>query len=409
MLAKLRDKGIHRSVPEIRNKCKTLKSDNNKVTNHNKISGNAPATCPFFNELDRFLRHDQSVFPKKITKSLHVVRQGPGGPSSQHSSSQAPEPSQQQDASTIAFVTVEVPLAMSEDDNVIIHLIPLEQLLPVETPPPEESEPQDLPSSPAASDGRILSDREKFRELLCCNCSEIRPPNGNALLTFRNFSPPETQISGEGHQEQAFQSPAGETQATGPNEVSGAPQETDVRRVPMCTVVRRVRADEEFQDRRARRGELIARIIIKDSRREGHLNRALASLARALQKDSASAAQHRRRLYSYLDRLIAAAEESVVQKCRRNDIMERHLASNNNSSTQAVESQSTCTGTQILFEDWGDEGPAPTTCLVPATEPTETVDDTQCSQSTQGVSQSRATPVPQKGKRQIKKQIYSPS
>ncbi|KAH0621564.1 hypothetical protein JD844_022986, partial [Phrynosoma platyrhinos] len=162
--AKLRDKGIHRSVPEIRNKCKTLKSDYNKVTNHNKISGNAPATCLFFNELDRFLRHDWSVFPKRITKSLHVSEGG--------------------------FEAV--PPAISEDDNVIIHLVPLEQPLPVETPPGEESEPQDLPSLPAASD--------------------------------------ETQISGEGHQEQAFQSPAGEAQATGPNEVSGAPQEAAVWR-----------------------------------------------------------------------------------------------------------------------------------------------------------------------------------
>ncbi|KAH0622557.1 hypothetical protein JD844_024958 [Phrynosoma platyrhinos] len=209
------------------------------------------------------------------------------------------------------------PPAISEDDNIIIHLVPLEQPLPVETPPPEESEPQDLPSSPAAND--------------------------------------ETQISGEGHQEQAFQSPAGETQATGPNEVSGTPQETAVWRVPLHTVVRRVRADEEFQDRRARRGELIARTIIKDSRQEGRLNCVLArrqhqsllralrndsitleSLARTLRKDSASAAQHRHQLYSYLDRLIVAGKESVVQKCHRNDIMERHLASNNSSSTQAV-------------------------------------------------------------------------
>ncbi|KAH0623502.1 hypothetical protein JD844_006311 [Phrynosoma platyrhinos] len=212
--AKLQDKGIHRSVPEIRNKCKTLKSEYSKVTNHNKISGNAPATCPFFNELDQFLRNDLSVFPKRITKSLHVVRQGPSGPS-QHSSSQAPETTQHQDASMIALVTVEVPLAISEDDSVIIHLVPVQQPLPVDPPLVEESEPQDLPSLPAASD--------------------------------------ETQISGEGPQEEAIQSPAGETQATNQNESSDAPQEAAVRRVPVHTVVRRVRGAEELQDRRAHR------------------------------------------------------------------------------------------------------------------------------------------------------------
>ncbi|KAH0621667.1 hypothetical protein JD844_023222 [Phrynosoma platyrhinos] len=71
----------------------------------------------------------------------------------------------------------QVPPAISEDDSIIIHLVPMQQPLPVDPPPAEESEPQDLPSSPAASD--------------------------------------ETQINGEGPQEEAIQSPAGETQSTG--------------------------------------------------------------------------------------------------------------------------------------------------------------------------------------------------
>ncbi|KAH0618474.1 hypothetical protein JD844_017720, partial [Phrynosoma platyrhinos] len=160
---KLMEKGISRSVKEIRNKCKTLTSEYNKVNNHNKISGNAPATCPFFTEMDRFLHMDRSLFPKRITKSLHIVRKPTGGPSLENTS-QPPQASQHQDASTTAVATVEVPLAISEEGNIILHLVPVEQPLASDPHPPEDMDPQDLPSSPAASDGRIFSDGEKHKK-----------------------------------------------------------------------------------------------------------------------------------------------------------------------------------------------------------------------------------------------------
>ncbi|KAH0622178.1 hypothetical protein JD844_024261 [Phrynosoma platyrhinos] len=303
---KLMEKEISRSVKEIRNKCKTLKSEYNKVNNHNKISGNAPATCPFFAEMDRFLHTDRSVFPKRITKSLHIVRKPTGGPS--QASSQPPKASQHQDASMTTVVTVEAP----------VH-----------------------------------------------------------------------------------------------------------------TVVRRVRDEEDIPDRRARRGKLIARTIIEDSRREGQLNCALArrqhksllrtigreaasleSLARSYRKDLAVTAQYRQWMFGYMQDLINVCHESFQEQQNRTAVMERALAwmetapgslrwvcKNKTKSKPAPES---ITGTQILLGDLGDEGPAPATCLVPCSEPTQTQENTQNSQPSQSVLG--------KTKRLIKKkQLYSPS
>ncbi|KAH0617838.1 hypothetical protein JD844_016472 [Phrynosoma platyrhinos] len=347
------EKGISRSVKEIRNKCKTLKSEYNKVNNHNKISGNAPATCPFFEEMDRFLHTDRSVFPKRITKSLHIVRKPTGAPS--QATSQPPQAWQHQDASTTAVVTVEVPPAVSEEGNVILHLVPVEQPLALDPHPPEDMDPQNLPSLPAASDA------------------------------------------------------------------------------PVCTIVRRVRADEDIPDRRARSGELIVCTIIEDSRREGRLNRALArrqhksllqtigreagsleSLARSYRKDLAVTAQYRQWMFSQMQDLINVCRESVQEQQNRTAVMEHALAwmqtapgslcwvhKNKTKSKPAPES-SPITGTQILFGDSGDEGPATAPCLVPCSEPTQTQENTQNSQPSQS--------VPGKTKRLIKKKkLCSPS
>ncbi|KAH0624895.1 hypothetical protein JD844_032789 [Phrynosoma platyrhinos] len=85
-----------------------------------------------------------------------------------------------------------IPPAISEEGNIILHLVPVEQPLVLDPHPAEDMEPQDLPSSPAASD--------------------------------------ETLISGEGPQEEATQSPGGKTQAPGPNVGSDSPQEAAVSR-----------------------------------------------------------------------------------------------------------------------------------------------------------------------------------
>ncbi|KAH0625038.1 hypothetical protein JD844_033068 [Phrynosoma platyrhinos] len=187
------------------------------------------------------------------------------------------------------------PPAISEEGNVILHLVPVEQPLALDPHPPEDMDPQDIPSSPAASE--------------------------------------ETMISGEGPQEEATQSPGGETQATGSNVGSNSPQEAAVSWVPVRTIVHRVCADEEIPDRRARRGELIARTIIEDSRREGRLNRVLArrqhksllrtigreaasleSLARSYHKDLAVTAQHRQQMFRYIEELINICQESVEEQ-----------------------------------------------------------------------------------------------
>ncbi|KAH0630400.1 hypothetical protein JD844_013396 [Phrynosoma platyrhinos] len=251
--ASLRPRSQSERSKKLETNAKTLKSEYNKVNNHNKISGNAPATCPFFAEMDRFLHMDRSVFPKRITKSLHIVRKGTGGPT-QETSSQPSQASQHQDASTTTVVTVEVPPAISEEGNIILHLVPVKQPLGLDPHPPEDMDPQDLPSSPAASD--------------------------------------ETVISGEEPQEEATQSPGGETQATR-NVGSDSPQEAAVRRAPVHTVVCWVWEEEDIPDRRARRGEIIARTIIEDSRREGCLNRTLArrqhkSLLRSIGREASS-------------------------------------------------------------------------------------------------------------------------
>ncbi|KAH0620862.1 hypothetical protein JD844_021716, partial [Phrynosoma platyrhinos] len=86
----------------------------------------------------------------------------------------------------------------------------------------------------------------------------------------------ETLITGEGAQEEATQSPAAASQSSGQSVGNKSQQGAVVRRVAVRSIVRQVRADEDIPDRRARRGELIARTIIEDSRREGRLNRALA-------------------------------------------------------------------------------------------------------------------------------------
>ncbi|KAH0616414.1 hypothetical protein JD844_027491 [Phrynosoma platyrhinos] len=110
----------------------------------------------------------------------------------QETTSQAPQASQQQEALTAAIVTVEVPLAISEERNFILHLVPVEHPLVVDLHPAGDMETQDLPASPAASD--------------------------------------ETLISGEGPQEDTTQLPGGETEATGPNVGSDCPQEAAVQR-----------------------------------------------------------------------------------------------------------------------------------------------------------------------------------
>ncbi|KAH0621574.1 hypothetical protein JD844_023028 [Phrynosoma platyrhinos] len=294
---KLMEKGIHRSVQEIRNKCKTLKSEYNKVNNHNKISGNAPATCPFFAEMDRFLHMEDNKEPPYCEKTHW-------GPEPRNHLTATPSIAA---SGCINDRRRHFPPAISEEGNVILHLVPVEQPLALDPHPTEDMEPQDLPSSHAASD--------------------------------------ETMISGEGPQEEATQSPGGETQATGPKVGSDSPQEAAVRRVPVCTVVRRVRADEDIPDRRARRGEFIARTIIEDCRREGRLNRVLArrqhksllwtirreaasleSLARSYCKDLAVTAQHRQRMFRYMEELINICRESMQEQRNRTALKERELA-----------------------------------------------------------------------------------
>ncbi|KAH0620683.1 hypothetical protein JD844_021361 [Phrynosoma platyrhinos] len=335
-------------------------------------------------ELDKFLDKDRSVFPKWISKSLHIARK-PNGGTSQETASLPPQESQQ-DASVTAVVTVE------EEGNIILQLVPVEQPLAVDPHPGEDMVLQDLLESPAASD--------------------------------------ETLITGEGPQEEATQSPGGETQDSGPNVGNDSPQEAAVRRVPVRSVVCQVRADEDIPDRRARRGELIARIIIEDSRREGQLNRALArhqhnsllwtigrdsdaleSLAHSYHKDLAETAQYRQRMFGYMEQLINVALESVQEQQElRTALMSRELgckteapgslsgACNKKSKSQAGPHSTPVTGSQILFGDSGDEGPA--ACLVPCSEATQ--DDTQNCQPSET--------VPGKPKRLIKKkQLYCPS
>ncbi|KAH0621565.1 hypothetical protein JD844_022991 [Phrynosoma platyrhinos] len=320
--------------------------------------------------MDRFLHTDRSVFPKRITKSLHIVRKPTGGPS-QETTSQPPQASQHQDASTTAVVTVEVPLAISEEGNVILHLVPIEQPLALDPHPAEDMEPQDLPSSPAASDDRILSDGGKHIK-------------GNAVLASAYRCLPGLGRRG-------------------------------------------------YHGQKSQEGELIARTILEDSRREGRLNCVLArhqhksllrtigreaasleSLAWSYRKDLAATAQHRQRMFRYMEELINVCWESVQEQRNRTALKERelarkntapgslHWARKNKTKSHPGPPSSPLTGTQILFGDSGDEGPAPAPCLVSCSEATQTQDDTQNSQPSQS--------VPGKTKRLIKKkQLYSPS
>ncbi|KAH0624498.1 hypothetical protein JD844_032026 [Phrynosoma platyrhinos] len=193
-----------------------------------------------------------------------------------------------------AIVTVEVPPAISEEGNIILHLVPVEQSLPVDPALAKDKVPLELPELPMASD--------------------------------------ETLITGEGAQEEPTQSPGATTQSSGQS-VGESQQGAVVRRVPVRSVVRHVRADEDIPDRRARWGKLIGRTVIEDSRREGRLNCALArrlnnSLLRAMERDSDTleslahsyredleeTARHRERFYGYMEQLINIARESVQEQ-----------------------------------------------------------------------------------------------
>ncbi|KAH0621152.1 hypothetical protein JD844_022197 [Phrynosoma platyrhinos] len=178
----------------------------------------------------------------------------------------------------------------------------------------------------------------------------------------------------------------------------------------------RTRSTLDIPDRRAMRGELIARTLIEDSRREGRLNCALArcqhgsllrtitrdstaleSLACSYRRDILATARHWQRIYWYMDDLINVCWENVQEQWNRTAVIEREQrnrtavmecgqraieglrtevcsmagALQQLATTRPVpEIQEVTGGTQVLFEDSGDEGPAPS-CLVPSSEPTQ--------------------------------------
>ncbi|KAH0630670.1 hypothetical protein JD844_013943 [Phrynosoma platyrhinos] len=300
-------------------------------------------------ELDKFLDKERSVFPKRISKSLHIAHK-PNGGTSQETASQPPQ-ALQQDASMSAVITVEdsfaLPPAISEEGN-ILQLVPVEQPLPVDPHPAKDMVPPDLPESPAASD--------------------------------------ETLITGEGAQEEATQSPGAKSQASGQS-VGNKSQQGACQCVPLSARCGQMRISHTGEPGG---GELIARTIIEDSRREGRLNRAqarrlhnsllqamerdsdaLESLAHFYRKDLEQTAQHRERFYGYIEQLINVSRESVQeQRELRLAMYSRELGHKTivpgslpgtrkkKSKTQAALHSTLLTGSQILFGDSGDEGPA---------------------------------------------------
>ncbi|XP_048345374.1 uncharacterized protein LOC125428779 isoform X2 [Sphaerodactylus townsendi] len=62
--------GHKRSAVECRTKTKAMRHEYKRVVTHNRISGNSPASCPFFRELDQILRGDAWVGPPRVSRSL---------------------------------------------------------------------------------------------------------------------------------------------------------------------------------------------------------------------------------------------------------------------------------------------------------------------------------------------------
>ncbi|XP_042308907.1 zinc finger and SCAN domain-containing protein 29-like isoform X2 [Sceloporus undulatus] len=68
-------RGHSRTAEECRSKTKNLRGEYRRVVNHNKHSGRAPVTCPYFKELDNILHGDASVIPNRLSRSLEFGRE----------------------------------------------------------------------------------------------------------------------------------------------------------------------------------------------------------------------------------------------------------------------------------------------------------------------------------------------
>lgn len=64
--------GSARSAQECRTKTKALRAEYRQVVSHNKETGRAPATCPFFRELDAILHGDGSARPKRMSRATKM-------------------------------------------------------------------------------------------------------------------------------------------------------------------------------------------------------------------------------------------------------------------------------------------------------------------------------------------------
>lgn len=65
-------RGHQRSAEECRTKSKTLRQEYRKVMIHNNQSGNAPKTCPFYNQLHDIFGTDPSTIPPRLSQSLDL-------------------------------------------------------------------------------------------------------------------------------------------------------------------------------------------------------------------------------------------------------------------------------------------------------------------------------------------------
>lgn len=92
--SRMRELGYSHSAMECRMKTKALRADYRVVVSHNKETGKAPATCPFFNELDAILHGDGSAHPKRLSKTTRM-KKAPGA---------EPEPSQPRPRSQLIFI-----------------------------------------------------------------------------------------------------------------------------------------------------------------------------------------------------------------------------------------------------------------------------------------------------------------
>ncbi|XP_042302362.1 uncharacterized protein LOC121919621 isoform X1 [Sceloporus undulatus] len=263
-----------RSAEECRSKSKKMRFEYRKVVKHNQRSGSNPITCPFYRELEEIFHGDVSITPHRLSRSLDFEREG--------------------ETTNVTEETASTSMANTGDGG--------------------------------TQETTTRQDSDEDSDDTCLDDTIINIP-----FTILESGP--TQIAGSATGEQLGHLERRADGTSGGTDVRNDPDEEQEQPNVLLSPGTRLRSNRN-RNRRARRGEHIARTIMQSASREAQLTRRTQErfmdivhdsmkdcrrtemeLVNIMKEDVRRSAQDRQRMLQYMETMTELYRRKVDHEC----------------------------------------------------------------------------------------------